>query len=114
MIVRCVLLVVSASLAFAALPQAASAQVAGEAQGVTAGRGQHGVGLRFSKRAAAVYRRIAGRRVVVGCATVQRGVGGYSVNGEGSTVVRAPRRCGTLPTFMTGKSEYCFVRLRKP
>jgi hypothetical protein len=109
-------LVVSASFALAAaLPQAASAQVAGPTEGVTAGRGHNGGAvIRFSKRAAPVYRQIAGRRIVLGCADVTPSLGGYSVYGEGSTVVRAPRRRQTLRTHMVGKADYCFVRLRKP
>src|SRR4051795_825711 len=97
------LLVVSLSLAFAAVvPQAASAQVAGEDQGVTAARGHHGAVLRFSKRAAPVYRKIAGRRVVIGCGTVTRDLGGYSIEGETTGVIKAPRRRGTLTTLAAG------------
>jgi hypothetical protein len=116
MIVRRSLLGMAVSLALAAgLPQVASAQVAGEPEGVTAGRGRHDIVLRFSKRAAAVYRQIAGRRVIVGCGTVTRSFGGYASDGEGFTVVRAPRRRGTLHTYIRGgHADYCFVRLRTP
>jgi hypothetical protein len=111
---RRLLLVISASLAVAAIPQSASAQVAGEVQGVTAARGHDGAVLRFSKRAAPVYRKIAGRRVILGCGTVERDAGGYSVTAEGFTVVRAPRRRSTLHTHDVSKVDYCFVRLRRP
>ena len=64
------LLLMTALPALFALPQTASAQVAGPDQGVTAARGHDGIVIRFSKRAAKTYRRIAGRRIKVSCKTV--------------------------------------------
>jgi hypothetical protein len=108
------LLVVGVCFAFGVLAPGASAQVASEDQGVTAVRGKHGHVLQFSKRAAWAYRRIAGRRVVVGCGTVTADGGGFSKDGEMSTVVRAPRRRGTIRTLAGGPADYCFVRRPGP
>jgi hypothetical protein len=107
---RKMLLVVATCGAFATLAPTASAQVAGEDQGVTAARGKHGNVLRFSKEAARVYRQIAGRRVRVGCGTVVRDGKGFTTDGEMSTVIRAPRKRGTLNTLAGGRADYCFVR----
>ena len=57
------LLLTAALPALLALPQTASAQVAGPDQGVTAAHGAHGIVIKFGKRAAKTYRRIAGRRI---------------------------------------------------
>ena len=109
---RPALLAVVVSLALAAAPPSASAQVAGEDQGVTAVRGSHGTVMRFGKRAASAYRRIAGRKVVVACSTVERVPGGFTVDGGTSGVVRAPKRRGRLRTLVGGRVDFCSVRLR--
>jgi hypothetical protein len=108
------LVIAAAVLASAALSAPASAQVAGEAEGVTAVRGAHGIVLRFGPRAAKAYRRIAGRRVLVGCATVPKPSGfGISSSGGSSGVVRAPRRRGALRTGDLSRADYCTVKLRR-
>jgi hypothetical protein len=95
------------------LPQSAAAQVAGPQQGVTAARTHHGVVVRFGKGSARVYRRIAGRRIVIGCSTVTRLIGGYSTDSESVSGIRAPRHRQTLHTYVTGRADFCFIRLDK-
>jgi hypothetical protein len=109
------LLLIAALPALLALPQTASAQVAGPDQGVTAAHGAHGIVIRFGKRAAETYRRIAGRRIKVSCETVSRNTGGYgySVEGGMEMAVRAPRKRGRIPTFDRRRADICTVRLRK-
>ena len=112
--IRAVVLAVVLSLVFGMGAQSASAQVAGEDEGVTAVRGSHGIVLRFGPRAARVYRRIAGRRVVVSCSTVSPLGGGFSEDGGSSESMRAPRRGRRIRTFTGGRVDYCSVRLGKP
>jgi hypothetical protein len=101
-------------LAFAAVPQTASAQVAGEHEGVTAQQGARGYILRFDKRAARTYRRIAGRRIEVGCSTVVSRAGSFVTNSESGSSARAPRRRGRIRTFVRGPADFCSVRLAGP
>jgi hypothetical protein len=109
------LLLTAALLALLVLPQTASAQVAGPDQGVTAAHGAHGIVIKFGKRAAKTYRRIAGRRIKVSCETVSRNRGGYGygVDGGMEMVVKAPRKRGRIPTFDRSRADICVVRLRK-
>src|SRR5215210_8489227 len=109
-----VVLTVVLWLGFGVIAQSASAQMAGEDEGVTAVRGSHGIVLRFGPRAARVYRRIAGRRVVVSCSTVSPLGGGFSEDGGSSESMRAPRRGRRIRTFTGGRVDYCSVRLGKP
>ena len=92
--------------------QSAPAQVAGEEQGVTVVRGSHGHFIRFDKRAAKVYRRIAGRRVIVGCSTVTATAGSFTVGDRVSDAMRAPRKRRRIRTVHGSGSDFCFVRLR--
>lgn len=69
--------------------------------------------LRFSKRAASLYRRIAGRRVEVECATVTPSGGGLVADGGGVIVMRAPRRGRRLRTGSLSRVDYCSVSLRR-
>jgi hypothetical protein len=71
--------------------------------------------IKFGKRAAKTYRRIAGRRIKVSCETVPRNAGGYgsSVDGGMEMVVRAPRKRGRIPTFDRSRADVCTVRLPK-
>jgi hypothetical protein len=108
---RLLLAAVALSLTLAALPAVASAQLAGEAQGVTIVNGKQGYVLRFDKRAAKTYHRIAGRRVEVRCETVSPSAGSLVVDGGSSTEVRAPRRRGGIRTLTRGRVDYCSVRL---
>jgi hypothetical protein len=101
------------SLTLLGVAQSASAQVAGEEQGVTVVRGSQGHVIRFAKRAAKVYRRIAGRRVIVGCSTVTKLGGSFVVEGGASSVIRAPRTRRSIRTHDVSKSDFCFVRLRR-
>ena len=87
---RPLLFVIVLSLALLGVAQSAPAQVAGEKQGVTIVRGSHGYVFRFSKRAAKVYRRIAGRRVTVTCSRVTKSSGNLVVD-EGVSSVIGPR-----------------------
>jgi hypothetical protein len=108
------LLLTAALPALLALPQTASAQVAGPDQGVTAAHGAHGIVIKFGKRAAKTYRRIAGRRIKILCETVSPNDGyGVSVEGGMEMTVRAPRKRGRIPTFDRSRADICVVRLRK-
>jgi hypothetical protein len=105
------LLVAATCGAFATLAPGASAQYASEDQGVTAARGKHGQHvLRFSREAARVYRRLAGRRVAIGCSRLAPSGKGYVVDTEATTIVRAPRRRSTLSTGQLGRADLCSVR----
>jgi hypothetical protein len=106
-------LILALCASFALLATPASAQVAGPEQGVTAGKDRlGGHTIRFAKRAAPIFRRIAGRRITIGCDTVVPNGGGYSVSGGMSTVIRAPRRRGTVRTLAGGRADYCYIRTR--
>jgi hypothetical protein len=109
------LLLTAALPALLALPQAASAQIAGPHEGVTAAHGAHGIVIKFGKRAAKTYRRIAGRRIKLSCESVSRnGYGyGYGVDGGSETIVKAPRKRGRIRTFDRGRADLCTVRLRR-
>ena len=108
------LLLTAALPALLALPQTASAQVAGPDQGVTAAHGAHGIVIKFGKRAAKTYRRIAGRRIKDSCESVARNAGyGVSVEGGMEMTVRAPRKRGRIRTFDRSRADVCVVRLRK-
>jgi hypothetical protein len=109
------LLLTAALPALLALPQTASAQVAGPDQGVTAAHGAHGIVIKFGKRAAKTYRRIAGRRIKVSCERVSRNADGYgySVDGGIEMTVRAPRKRGRIRTFDRSRADICTVRLPK-
>jgi hypothetical protein len=108
------LLLIAALPALLALPQTASAQVAGPDEGVTAAHGAHGIVIKFGKRAAKTYRRIAGRRIKVSCESVSRNAGyGISVEGGMEMTVRAPRKRGRIRTFDRSRADICVVRLPK-
>ena len=76
------LLLIAALPALLVLPQSASAQIPGPDQGVTVVRGAHGHVIKFGRKAAKTYRRIAGRRIKISCETVSRNPNGsgYSVD----------------------------------
>lgn len=70
--------------------------------------------IKFGKRAAKSYRRIAGRRIKIVCETVSRTAGdGVSVEGGMEMTVRAPRKRGRIRTFDRSRADICVVRLRK-
>src|SRR5690349_7929141 len=106
---RCLAVATLAAALASCSPAVAQAQVAGEDQGVTAARGAHGAVLRFSKKAASTYRRIAGKRVTIGCGQVEKSGKGYSSVSEMTAVMRAPKRRQTLQTLAYGPVDYCFV-----
>src|SRR4051812_36640613 len=110
---RLLVAIAAAAVLLAALPPSARAQLAGENQGVTAVRGRHGVVLRFGPRAAAVYRRIAGRRVEVGCTTLAKAGFGISEEGRSSELLRAPRRRGRIATGDRSRVDYCSIKLHR-
>ena len=108
------LLLMAALPALLVLPQTASAQVAGPDQGVTAARGHDGIVIKFSKRAARTYRRIAGRRIKVSCKTVTPSDHyGASVEGESEELVKAPRKRSRIRTLDQSRADLCTIRLRK-
>jgi hypothetical protein len=109
------LLLIAALPALLVLPQTASAQVAGPDEGVTAAHGAHGIVIKFGKRAAKTYRRIAGRRIKIWCETVSPTGGSHGVSVEGGMemTARAPRKRGRIPTFDRSRADICVVRLRK-
>jgi hypothetical protein len=109
---RPLLFVIVLSLGLLGVAQSAPAQVAGEEQGVTMVRGSHGHVMRFSKRAAKVYRRIAGRRVIIGCSTVRKRAGNLSVEGGTSSRMRAPRKRHGISMLDASGADFCTVRLR--
>src|SRR5262245_1208445 len=61
--------------------------------GVTVGESIH-----FAPKAAAIYKRIAGRRALVGCGDIEAtSIGdGLSSSGYGSSIVTIPRRRGPV------------------
>jgi len=108
------LLLLAALPALLVLPQTASAQIAGPDQGVTAARGHDGIVIRFSKRAAKTYRRIAGRRIKVSCTTVTPSDHyGASFEGGSEEVVKAPRKRSRIRTLDRSRADICTIRLRK-
>ncbi len=109
------LLLIAAFPVLLALPQTASAQVAGPDQGVTAAHGRHGIVIKFGEQAAKTYRRIAGRRIKLSCERVSRNADGYgySVDGGMEQTVRAPRKRSRIPTFDRSRADICVVRLPK-
>jgi hypothetical protein len=109
------LLLTAALPALLAFPQTTSAQAAGPDQGVTAAHGRDGIVIKFGKRAAKTYRRIAGRRIKLSCESVSRTAGGYgySVDGGMEMVVKAPRKRGRIRTFDRSRADICTVRLPK-
>ena len=109
---RPLLFVIVLSLALLGVAQSAPAQVAGEKEGVTIVRGSHGHVMRFAKRAAKVYRRIAGRRVTVTCSRVTNASGNLVVDEGVSGVMRAPRKGRRLRGLASG-TDFCSVRLRR-
>jgi hypothetical protein len=108
-------LVVAAALVVLAVPATASAQLpVGHAQGVRIVRDKHGaIVVVFSRSAARLWRRVAGRRVSVMC---EKGPDpdpenpGYSFSEGGGTVVRAPKRGRRLRTGdLTRGMDVCEV-----
>lgn len=108
---RPLLFVIVLSLGLLGVAPSAPAQVAGEKQGVTIVRGAHGYVFRFSKRAAKVYRQIAGRRVTVACSTVTKSSGNLVTEDEVSGRVRVPRKGRRVRGLASG-TDFCAVRLR--
>ena len=74
--------------------------------------GPRGLVIRFAPRAARVYRRIAGKRITVGCDTVAPSGGGFVTTGGVSMELRAPKRRGTIRTLNAGPADYCAIRVR--
>ncbi len=100
-----------AASALLVAPTAAGAQVelpVGEADGVRVVREHKAIVIVFTKRADRLYKRIAGKRVVVEC----RGEIREGVTSGGSERVRAPKRPHRLVTGDRSRGiDYCTVSL---
>lgn len=99
-------------LALPATAAAADPLPVGEAHGVRVTTGRAGAVFHFTKRAAALYREIAGRRVEVGCTTLARGdkLGLSEGGSSGGTYLRAPRRRASLRSgYVERNADYCSV-----
>jgi hypothetical protein len=108
------LLLLAALPLLLAVPQPASADIAGPDQGVTAVRGHDGVVIKFGTRAAKTYRRIAGRRIKVSCESVSAiRTGGYEIEGGMEMDMKAPRKRRNIRTLDRSRIDVCTVRLRK-
>ena len=100
-------------LALPATAAAADPLPVGEAQGVrvtTTGRG--GAVFHFTKRAAGLYRQIAGSRVEVSCTRISRSakLGISEGDSSGGTDLRAPRRRAPLKSSLVVRDpDYCSV-----
>lgn len=98
---------VALALGSLAVPGASTASTeVGRADGVVVKQGPRGLTFVFTKRAAPLYRRIAGRRVSIRCQRFPRG--GYS--GSGSTTFHAPARGRVLRSGSVSDGwDYCRV-----
>lgn len=84
----------------------------GQADGVRVERQRGAVVLLFGERAADLYRRIAGRRIVVECRGLPKGPDGAGRSSGGETRMTAPRRRRPLrPGEGSRGLDYCRVWL---
>jgi hypothetical protein len=86
----------------------------GESKGVKAERVKGQITLTFTKRADRLYRRVAGRRVIVTCTNVppDRGVRGPEFTTGGDTLVRVPSRRRKVRTGEASRPlDYCRLSL---
>ena len=109
--------VVGAAVALAVLLSPSTGMAAdplpvGEAHGVRVER-QHGAMVfTFTKRAAPLYRRIAGKRVIVDCVGLPKVRNGVESTSGGETLMRAPKRRRPLrPGEGSYGLDYCRVLL---
>jgi hypothetical protein len=68
--------------------------------------------IKFGKRAAKTYRRIAGRRIKVSCETVSARPDGAGIEGGSEMVTRAPRVRRPIRTLDRSRADICSIRLR--
>jgi hypothetical protein len=101
----------------AAAPAAGQEQLPlGESKGVKAERVRGQITLTFTKRADRLYRRVAGRLVIVTCTNVppDRGVRGPEFTTGGDTVVRVPSKRRKVRTGEASRPlDYCRLSLPK-
>lgn len=100
-----------------AAPSAAAQLPVGEADGVRILRDRQGaIVVKFTPRAANLWRRVAGRRVSVFCTNLPAPGSNHDVIAGGGTTFRAPKRGRTLRTGdLTRGLDYCRVLLaRRP
>jgi hypothetical protein len=101
----------------AAVPAGASAQQplpVGESQGVRAERIHGQITLIFTKRASRLYRRVAGRLVIVTCRNVpaDTGLDGGVISTGGDTNVRIPKKRRRVGTGEASRPlDYCRISL---
>jgi hypothetical protein len=101
----------------AAVPARASAQQplpVGESKGVRAERIHGQITIIFTKRASRLYRRVAGRLVIVTCTNVPRdkGIRGNTLSTGGDTNVRIPKRRRRVATGEASRPlDYCRLSL---
>jgi hypothetical protein len=67
--------------------------------------------LTFDDTAAALYRRIAGRWLMVNCVRFDRHPRGFEVNAGGGSMQRAPRRQRPIPVVFNRRYDVCTVRV---
>jgi hypothetical protein len=84
----------------------------GQADGVRVERQQDAIVIVFTKRAAPLYRRIAGKRIVVDCVRMPKTIDGVRQTSGGETAMWAPRRRRPLrPGEGSRNLDYCSVSL---
>lgn len=99
------LLAPSAGMAAAPLP-------VGQADGVRVERQRGAIVIVFTKRAAPLYRRIAGKRIVVDCVGLPKTIEGVQQTSGGETAMWAPKRRRPLrPGEGSRNLDYCSVSL---
>lgn len=112
---RTVLAAVAASLVSLLGPStgmAADPLPVGQADGVRVERQRGAIVIVFTKRAAPLYRRIAGKRIVVDCVGLPKTIDGVRQTSGGETAMRAPKRRRPLrPGEGSRNLDYCSVSL---
>jgi hypothetical protein len=112
-----VLVAAGVAALLAAVPARAFAQQplpVGESKGVRAERVHGQITLTFTKRASHIYRRVAGRLVIVTCTNVpgNKGIRGDTVTTGGDTNVRIPKGRRRVATGEGSKPlDYCLLSL---
>lgn len=93
------------------LGTAQAAPTPGAQEGTRLVRGESASAFVFAPSTAKRYRRIAGRKVVVLCATIRSGLTGASIGGDVLYAVRAPARPGRLrvPNSVVDGADFCGV-----
>jgi hypothetical protein len=107
---------VAAALVLLLVPSSGVAQMqlpVDEADGVRVVREKGGIVVFFTARAAKLYKRIAGKRILVSCTELPKGDGfGFTSTNSGEVLLRAPQRRRKLVTGdRTRGMDYCRVWL---